>query len=76
MLTIKIARVLEKIIQWISPLENQKRHQDICLKRLANTGDWFIEPATFQKWRDSEGPEAKKILCCYAIPGAGKAFIK
>lgn len=67
---------MKDVIKWLSPLENQTRHRDVCSKRLENTGDWFLELPVFQEWRDGNGPGARDILCCYAIPGAGKTFMR
>ncbi|CCX34027.1 Similar to Ankyrin repeat domain-containing protein 50; acc. no. Q9ULJ7 [Pyronema omphalodes CBS 100304] len=64
---------MESLLQWISPLEPQTRHQDVRSKRLPNTGNWFLDSETFRKWRDNS--EEVNIFVCYGIPGAGKTII-
>jgi hypothetical protein len=53
------------------PLVPQTRHED--MKRLLNTGNWFLKSEIFQKWRDDEGSD---LLACYGIPGAEKTIIR
>jgi hypothetical protein len=71
---------LNKILQWISPLESHKRHDDISTRRLEHTGMWFLRRAEFESWRtgDSNGPGGfyNPILACYGIPGAGKSIMR
>ncbi|KAI5786671.1 ankyrin repeat-containing domain protein [Pyronema domesticum] len=58
---------LEKIIEWISPLDPQKRHDDIKSKRLHGTGAWFLKKPEFIDWcnesqGEHSGGESKPIL--------------
>ncbi|KAI5816856.1 hypothetical protein BZA77DRAFT_343876 [Pyronema omphalodes] len=64
---------MESLLQWISPLKPQKRHQDIRSKRLQNTGNWFLDSEIFRNWRDDF--HEVNIFGCYGMPGAGKTFI-
>lgn len=64
---------MKKLLSWISPVEPQKRHQDVRSKRLQSTGNWFLETENFRNWRDDKGSD---ILGCYGIPGSGKTFIR
>lgn len=69
----RLEQEIESLLQWISPLEPQKRHKDVRAKRLPNTGKWFLESDIFRNWRDGdEGPGAFG----YGIPGAGKTVIR
>lgn len=66
---------MEDLLQWISPNGPQKRHRDVKLKRLANTGNRFLEMESFRNWRDNDD-EKSNLLGCYGIPGAGKTLIR
>lgn len=68
----------ERLLDWLSPLEPQKRHQDIRSKYLKGTGNWFLEIEEFRKWRDGNGVkgDGTHIFGCYAIPGAGKTVMR
>ncbi|CCX10879.1 Similar to ankyrin repeat-containing protein, putative [Penicillium marneffei ATCC 18224]; acc. no. XP_002144344 [Pyronema omphalodes CBS 100304] len=71
---------LEKIIEWISPLDPQKRHDDIKSKRLHGTGAWYLKKPEFIDWcnesqGENSGDESKPILGCYGIPGPGKSVM-
>jgi hypothetical protein len=67
----------EKLIEWISPLEPHKRHEDIKSKRLEKTGVWFLEVVEFKARCDRNGSEENfsTVLGCYGIPGAGKSVL-
>ena len=65
------------ILNWLSPLQPQKRHHDIRSLRLNNTGGWLLHDERFTAWcAGVQGlrPE-DRILCCYGMPGAGKAVM-
>lgn len=67
------------MVQWISPLEPHKRHQDIKSKRLKGTGTWFLETGEYEKWcnsDDSVDDGFSPVLGCYGIPGAGKSVMR
>jgi hypothetical protein len=68
---------MEELRQWLSPLEPQKRHQDVCAKRFEGTGEWFIQTTQFQQWREgvSDQDRAEQVFGCYGIPGAGKTVL-
>ena len=66
-----------KILAWLSPLEPQVRHQDICEQRVDSVGRWLLETKEFKGWyngseNDGSGHPA---LFCYGEPGVGKSFI-
>ena len=63
-----------KTFNWLSPLQPQKRHQDVRSIRLNNTGKWLLNDGRFTAWctgGQGLGP-GDRILCCYGMPGAGK----
>ncbi|RPA91196.1 hypothetical protein L873DRAFT_1715136 [Choiromyces venosus 120613-1] len=64
------------VLQWLSPLEPQKRHQGVSNRRLEGTGHWFLETAEFQKWCKAEDGSVSSILFCSGDPGAGKTHIR
>ncbi|KAI5815433.1 hypothetical protein BZA77DRAFT_344906 [Pyronema omphalodes] len=68
---------VDKLLQWISPLEPQKTHHSIKSKRLENCGTWFLKTSEYQAWCDGESSDAgfNPILACYGIPGAGKTIM-
>ncbi|RPB03932.1 hypothetical protein L873DRAFT_37662 [Choiromyces venosus 120613-1] len=65
-----------QILAWISPLESWKRHHDVSNVRVKGVGEWVLETAEFQAWRDGgdERPVDKTLFGC-GTPGAGKTFI-
>lgn len=65
---------MESLLLWISPLEEQRKHQKIASKRLPNTGCWFLDTKTFRTWHDED--QGPSLLGCYGIPGAGKSIIR
>jgi hypothetical protein len=73
-LTESLDQEMESLLQWISPLEPQIRHEDVRSKRLPNTGNWFLDSDIFRHWR--EDCKGVNIFGCYGIPGAGKTFIR
>ncbi|KAF8476787.1 hypothetical protein BDZ91DRAFT_646461, partial [Kalaharituber pfeilii] len=67
---------MHELFAWLSPLEPQKRHQDVRATRLENTGNWFLQRREFQMWLNSTGDQPREfVLGCYGMPGAGKTVI-
>ena len=66
-----------KILAWLSPLEPQVRHQDICDQRLDSIGSWLLETREFRSWYngDENGQADHAALFCYGNPGVGKSYI-
>ncbi|KAF3229757.1 hypothetical protein TWF106_000145 [Orbilia oligospora] len=62
-----------EILRWLSPLEPQKRHQDMRSIRVPGTGEWLLEETRFQDW--FTGRYEHRVLCCSGIPGAGKSVL-
>jgi len=65
-----------QILQWLSPLEPQQRHQGVRIDRLDGVGNWVLETAEFRKWSDKEGGRVEPVLFCYGNPGVGKTYLK
>ena len=62
-----------QILQRLSPLEPQQRHQDVRADRLDGVGSWVLETSEFRKWRDEDGC-VDPVLFCYGNPGVGKTY--
>jgi len=65
-----------QILQWLSPLEPQKRHQSVRTDRLDGVGNWVLETSEFRKWRDTEDGSVEQVLYCYGNPGVGKTYLR
>ena len=44
-----------QVMQWLSPLEPQQRHQGVRTNRLDSVGNWVLKTNEFRKWCDMEG---------------------
>ena len=65
-----------QILQWLSPLEPQQRHQGVRTDRLSSVGNWVLETSELRKWRDAEDGCADPVLFCYGNPGVGKTYVR
>jgi len=65
-----------KILQWLSPLEPQKRHQGVRAGRVDGVGNWVLETREFRKWRGEEDGCVEPVLFCYGNPGVGKTHVR
>ena len=65
-----------EIMQWLSPLEPQQRHQGVRTDRLNGVGNWVLETNEFRKWRDAEDGCVESVLFCYGNPGVGKTYLR
>ena len=61
-----------KITAWLSPLDPQVRHQDICNQRVDDIGNWLLETEEFINWYKESN---HSTLFCYGDPGVGKSYI-
>ncbi|KAF8538610.1 hypothetical protein BDD12DRAFT_740643 [Trichophaea hybrida] len=70
-------REFEDMVNWLSPLKPQNRHQTFQSRRLQNTGKLLFNHKTYQTWHGSDdaGHKYQKILACYGMPGAGKTIM-
>ena len=65
-----------QILQWLSPLEPQQRHQGVRTDRLDGVGNWVLETTEFRKWRDAEDGCVEPVLFCRGNPGVGKTYVR
>jgi len=66
-----------EFLQWLSPLEPKKQHQDVRKDRLNSVGNWVLETSEFRKWRDGkDGCVGEQVLFCYGDPGVGKTYVR
>ena len=65
-----------QILQWLSPLEPQQRHQGVQADRLDGVGNWVLETTEFIKWRDAQDGSVGPVLFCCGNPGVGKTFVR
>jgi len=77
--TFNIARETDdegkQILQWLSPLEPQQRHQGVRAGRLNGVGNWVLETTEFRKWRDAEDGCVGTVFCS-GNPGVGKTYVR
>ena len=66
----------DQILQWLSPLEPQRRHQSVRTGRLDGIGYWVLETNKFRKWSDREDGCAEPVLFCCGNPGVGKTYLR
>ena len=65
-----------QILQWLSPLEPQKRHQGVQTNRLDGIGNWVLETNKFRRWSGAEGGCDEQVLFCGGNPGVGKTYLR
>jgi len=67
-----------EILEWLSPLEPQLRHNDIRAHRVKDVGGWLLRTEEYQSWfhgiRLIEPDNS--VLFCYGDPGVGKTYIR
>ena len=66
----------DQTLQWLSPLEPQRRHQGVRTGRLDGIGNWVLETSQFRKWSDKEDGCVGPVLFCYGNPGVGKTYLR
>jgi len=66
----------DQILQWLSPLEPQQRHEAVRIDRLDSVGNWVLETNEFKNWCDTEDGCVGPVLFCYGNPGVGKTYIR
>ncbi|RPB00708.1 hypothetical protein L873DRAFT_1679559 [Choiromyces venosus 120613-1] len=64
------------IMQWLSPLEPQNRHQAVSTDRLDGVGSWLLETGEFREWRDGESGVDRAVVFCSGDPGVGKTYLR
>lgn len=65
-----------QIMQWLSLLEPQQRHEGVRTDRLDSVGKWVLETNEFKKWCDMEDSCVEPVLFCCGNPGVGKTFLR
>ena len=65
-----------QILQWLSLLEPQQRHQGLRIDRLDGVGNWLLETPQFREWSDKEDGCAEPVLFCCGNPGVGKTYLR
>jgi len=65
-----------EIMQWLSPLDPKRRHQDVRSDRLDGVGNWLLDTKEFREWRSNENGVDKSVLFCYGDPGVGKTYLR
>jgi len=65
-----------QVLQWLSPLEPQKRHQHLRESRLEGVGQWIFRNSKFQIWNEGKDGYCASVLFCYGDPGVGKTHIR
>ena len=66
----------DQIIQWLSPLEPQQRHEGLRADRLDSVGNWVLETSEFRKWCSAEDGCTEPVLFSYGNPGVGKTYLR
>ena len=61
-----------RIIQWVSSLEPQERHEGVQTDRLDSVGNWVLETNEFKKWCCAEDDWVELVLFCYGKSGGGE----
>ena len=65
-----------RILEWLSPLEPHKRHQDVRDSRLDGIGEWVLGRSEFESWYKGKEVSANRTLLCYGGQGVGKTYIR
>jgi len=65
-----------QILQWLSPLEPQQRHQGVRINRFDGIGNWVLETNEFRKWSGAEDGCVSPVLFCDGNPGVGKTYLR
>ena len=65
-------KAIQKVVDWLSPLNFGDQHNDVLSRRCEGTEGWFIATLEASEWLSSPH---KASLWCSGIPGAGKTTI-
>jgi len=63
-----------EIMRWLSPLDPQRRHQDVRTDWFDSVRSWHLESSEFREWRSGEGGADKAVLFYYGNPGWERHF--
>ena len=64
------------VLQWLSLLEPQKRHQHLRGNRLKGVGEWIFRTDEFRRWDTREDGSPHSVLFCHGDPGVGKTHLR
>lgn len=59
------------VLDWLTPVDYAPQQNDYIKRRQAETGQWLIDSAEFEKWVEND----EQTLFCPGIPGAGKTIL-
>jgi len=65
-----------RIHEWLSPLDPNKKHQDVRNSRLDGIGEWVLQRSEFESWRTGRDDSVNHTLLCYGAQGVGKTYIR
>ena len=65
-----------RILEWLSPLEPNKRHQDVRDSRLDGVGEWVLGRSEFKLWYKSQEVSVNRTLLYYGGQEVGKTYIR
>ncbi|KAI1273835.1 ankyrin repeat protein [Xylaria sp. FL0933] len=61
----------QKVMNWLSEIKYDSRHQESVKKYQEGTGKWFLDSPEYESWLQNDG----QTLFCHGIPGAGKTIL-
>ena len=65
-----------QLLQWLSSLEPQRRHQHLRESRLKGVGKWIFQTTEFRRWNTTEDGSSHSVLFCHGDPGVGKTHLR
>ena len=65
-----------RIQAWLSPLDPNKRHQDVRNRRFDGVGEWVPQRNESKSWCESKDGSVNRTLLCCGGPGVGKTYIR
>ena len=65
-----------QVLQWLSQLEPQRRHQYLRENRLEGVGKWIFQTSVFRTWNTVEDGSSHSVLFCHGDPGVGKTYLR
>ncbi|KAF8467374.1 hypothetical protein BDZ91DRAFT_680549, partial [Kalaharituber pfeilii] len=66
-------QIRSDILTWLSPLQFERKQNDLWNRHEEETGLWLLVQEQYQKWRDES--TATRTLYCLGNPGAGKSIL-
>ena len=71
-INVGIAEESLRIQEWLSPLEPDKRHQDVRDSRLGGVGEWVLGRSEFESWYKGQEVSMNRTLLCYGVKGLAR----